>query len=170
MSSLELRAAALSDAPAMLTLLRCASQEGDTLPFLNELDHDFITSQWLQAPACVVACRGGVVLGMYRYGTIMPGRGSHICTATFVVKLDARGQGIGRALVTHCINAAQASGYQGMQLNQVVSTNSAALSLYSSLGFTQAGCIPDAFKHDRLGYVSAYIMYRRLRQNEVQGD
>lgn len=162
MSSLELRAAAPTDAPAMLALLQSASAEGDALPFLNGLDADFIESQWLRAAGCVVAFRGAVLLGMYRYGTIMPGRGSHICTGTFVVSREARGQGIGRALVTHCLDAAKASGYQAMQFNQVVSTNSAALSLYRSLGFTEAGCIPEAFKHDHLGYVPAYVMYRRL--------
>ena len=168
MRSIELRAAAPADAPAMLVLLQSAAREGDTLPFLDELDADFIASQWLRATGCAVACRGGVVLGMYRYGTIMPGRGSHICTGTFVVSRHARGQGIGRALVAHCIDAATASGYQAMQFNQVVSTNTAALSLYRSLGFTEAGCIPDAFRHDRLGYVPAYIMYRRLFQDAVQ--
>ncbi|TWI45001.1 ribosomal protein S18 acetylase RimI-like enzyme [Pseudoduganella flava] len=162
MSSVALRAAAPADTAAMLALLQTVAAEGDALPFLEGLDGDFIASQWLRAAGCVVACRGAVLLGMYRYGTIMPGRGSHICTATFAVSPDARGQGIGRALVTHCLDAAKAAGYQAMQFNQVVSTNHAALALYRSLGFIEAGCIPAAFRHDQLGYVDAYVMYRRL--------
>jgi ribosomal protein S18 acetylase RimI-like enzyme len=99
---------------------------------------------------------------MYRYGSNMPGRGSHICTATFVVARAARGQGIARALVVHCLDSAKAAGYRAMQFNQVVSTNQAALLLYRSLGFTEVGCIPEAFKHGHLGFVPAYIMYRSL--------
>lgn len=86
-----------------------------------------------------------------------------ICTATFVVERAARGQGIGRALVIHCLDSAKASGYRAIQFNQVVSTNCAALLLYRSLGFTEVGCIPEAFKHERLGFVPAYVMYRALR-------
>ncbi len=101
MSNIELRVAVPSDAPAMLALLRSVSEEGDALPFVDSLDADFIDSQWLRARGCVVACSKRSLLGMYRYGTAMPGRGSHICTATFVVASAARGQGIGRALVVH---------------------------------------------------------------------
>lgn len=162
MSHVELRAAVTSDAPAMLALLRSTSEEGDALPFLDGLDLDFVEGQWLRAEGCVVACRGELLLGMYRYGPNMPGRGSHICTGTFAVDRGARGQGIGRALVVHCLDSAKASGYRAIQFNQVVSTNCAALSLYRGLGFTEVGCIPEAFKHNRLGYVPAYIMYRTL--------
>lgn len=162
MSHVELRAAVTGDAPAMLALLRSASDEGDALPFLDGLDAGFIDGQWLRAPGCVVACRDGNLLGMYRYGASMPGRGSHVCTATFVVDRAARGQGIGRALVMHCLDSAKAAGYRAMQFNQVVSTNHAALVLYRSLGFTEIGCVPEAFKHDHLGFVPAYIMHRSL--------
>lgn len=162
MSDIELRVAVPSDAPAMLALLRSVSEEGNALPFVDSLDADFIDGQWLRAKGCVVACREGSLLGMYRYGTAMPGRGSHICTATFVVARTARGQGIGRALVMHCLDLAKAAGYRAIQFNQVVSTNRAALSLYRSLGFTEVGCIPEAFQHDSLGYVPAYILYRPL--------
>lgn len=162
MSNLDLRAAVPDDVPAMLALLAATAEEGDALPFVGGLDVGFIASQWLGAAGCVVACDGAVLLGMYRYGAAMPGRGSHVCTATFVVSREARGQGIGRALVMHCLDAATAAGYRAMQFNQVVSTNRAALALYKSLGFIEAGCIPEAFRHEQLGYVPAYIMYRKL--------
>jgi GNAT superfamily N-acetyltransferase len=162
MSVVELRAAVTGDVPAMAALLRSTSDEGDALPFVDGIDADFIDGQWLGAEGCVVACRAGTLLGMYRYGKNMPGRGSHVCTATFVVARTARGQGIGRALVMHCLDAARDSGYRAIQFNQVVSTNHAALVLYRSLGFTEVGCVPEAFQHHRLGFVPAYIMYRSL--------
>jgi ribosomal protein S18 acetylase RimI-like enzyme len=162
MTFLQLRAATPEDAPAMFALLRSAAEEGDSLPFIDGLDLDFIRNQWLGADGSMVATRGDALLGMYRYGPNMPGRGAHVSTATFVVSREVRNRGIGRALVAHCLDAARASGYRAMQFNQVVRTNTPALSLYRSLGFIEIGCVPDAFWHDRLGYLPAYIMYRSL--------
>jgi ribosomal protein S18 acetylase RimI-like enzyme len=159
---IELRTAMPADVPEMLTLLRSAAEEGDALPFVDGLDPAFVRGQWLDAHGCVVARGGGTLLGMYRYGSNMPGRGAHICTATFVVRREARGQGIGRALVAHCLDAARAAGYRAMQFNQVVDTNVAAIRLYRSLGFVEIGRVPEAFRHDELGYLSALVMYRTL--------
>jgi len=162
MSELTFRKAALADASAMLSLLRSVSSEGDTLPFQRGIDGDLIDSQWLSAFGCVVAYRGDDLLGMYRYGANMPGRGSHIATATFLVDQQFRGQGLGRKLVKHCLAEAKASGFRAMQFNQVVATNLAALSLYRSLGFKRVGKVPEAFAHPEHGYVSAYVMYLDL--------
>jgi len=146
----------------MLSLLRSVTIEGDTLPFTSGVDSDLIDTQWLGAFGCILAYRGDHLLGMYRFGANMPGRGAHIATATFLVAQEARGQGLGRKLVKHCIEKAKASGFRAMQFNQVVATNLAALSLYRSLGFKRVGKIPEAFAHPRHGYVSAYVMYLDL--------
>ena len=162
MKELALRTATRADAGAMLALLRSVTSEGDTLPFQDAIDAGFIDSQWLSAAGCVVAYHGDVLAGMYRYGANMPGRGSHIATATFLVAAQTRGQGLGRTLVTHCLEQAKASGFRAMQFNQVVATNRAALALYRSLGFRRVGRIPAAFAHPRDGFVAAYIMYLEL--------
>ena len=52
-----------------------------------------------------------------------------------------------------------------MQFNLVVSSNSAALHLWQKLGFTIIGTIPEAFDHQKLGFVDAYIMYRSLKES-----
>jgi ribosomal protein S18 acetylase RimI-like enzyme len=164
MNGLTFRKATSTDVNAMLTLLRSVTTEGDTLPFQNGIDGDFINSQWLGAFGCFLACRDDVLLGMYRYGANMPGRGSHVATATFLVAKQSRGQGLGRALVRHCLSEAKASGFRAMQFNQVVATNLAALSLYRSLGFKSVGKIPEAFAHPEHGYVSSYVMYLDLHR------
>lgn len=159
-----LRPAARADAGAMLALLRSVSLEGDALPFRDEVDGDFIDSQWLGATGCHLAYQDGVLLGMYRYGPNMPGRGSHIATATFMVAKACRGRGLGRILVRHCLEQARAAGFRAMQFNQVVASNLAALSLYRSMGFVKVGEIPEAFAHPRDGYVAAHVLYRDLSQ------
>lgn len=165
-NGLELREATRGDAHAMLALLRAVCAEGDALPFIDGLDLALIDSQWFGAAGCVLAWRGEGLLGMYRFGPNMPGRGAHIATATFLVRREARGQGLGRTLVAHCLDAARDAGFRAMQLNQVLSSNTAALALYRSLGFRIAGTIPGAFEHLRLGYVDGFIMTRALTEEE----
>jgi ribosomal protein S18 acetylase RimI-like enzyme len=57
---------------------------------------------------------------------------------------------------------AKQQGYQGMQFNFVVSTNTGAIALWKKLGFTTIGTIPRGFRHAQLGYVDVNIMYRQL--------
>jgi ribosomal protein S18 acetylase RimI-like enzyme len=146
----------------MLGLLRSVCAEGSALPFIDGIDDNMIDQVWLAARGCILACDAGGVLGMYRYGPTMPGRGAHIATATFLVGEHARHRGVGRALVEHCMRSAKAAGFRAMQFNQVLSCNLPALGLYRSLGFVVIGTVPKAFDHIVHGYVDAHIMYREL--------
>jgi ribosomal protein S18 acetylase RimI-like enzyme len=161
-NNLELRQAAVTDISPMLELLKSVCEEGDSLPFLDGIDQDMIQNAWLKANACILAYSQNDLLGMYRSGPAMPGRGSHVATATFLVSKSARNCGVGRALVAHCMETSRSAGFRAMQFNQVLSTNTAALALYKSLGFQIAGMIPEAFEHASLGYVDAYILHRAL--------
>jgi ribosomal protein S18 acetylase RimI-like enzyme len=49
-----------------------------------------------------------------------------------------------------------------MQYNLVVATNEGAVRLWQKLGFHIVGRLPGAFKHPRLGYVDALVMYKVL--------
>ena len=49
-----------------------------------------------------------------------------------------------------------------MQFNFVASSNSAAVHLWSKLGFATVGRLPGAFRHPSLGYVDALVMYQVL--------
>jgi len=49
-----------------------------------------------------------------------------------------------------------------MQFNFVVSTNERAVRLWQDFGFQIVGRLPEAFRHPRLGYVDALVMYRTL--------
>ncbi|MCW7944798.1 GCN5 family acetyltransferase [Streptomyces hygroscopicus] len=88
-----------------------------------------------------------------------PARG--IANAGFMVDPDRAGQGIGRALAEHVLAVAKAGGYRGMVFNAVVETNP-AVTLWTSLGFTILGTVPDAYEHPRFGRVGLHVMYRAL--------
>lgn len=87
----------------------------------------------------------GEVVGLYILHPNNVGRCGHICNASYAVKSDSRGNHIGEKLVKHCMAKAKEIGFSILQFNAVVSTNTAALSLYEKLGFTQLGTIPNGF-------------------------
>jgi ribosomal protein S18 acetylase RimI-like enzyme len=62
----------------------------------------------------------------------------------------------------HSLEQAREEGYLAMQFNYVVSTNIAAVVLWKQLGFSVVGTLPKAYRHQKLGYVDVYVMYRLL--------
>ncbi|QDT10812.1 hypothetical protein K239x_28030 [Planctomycetes bacterium K23_9] len=55
-----------------------------------------------------------------------------------------------------------ARGFKAMQYNLVISTNERAVNLWQHHGFEIVGTLPKAFRHTKLGYVDAYVMYKWL--------
>ena len=102
------------------------------------------------------------VLGSYRLGPNKGGPGSHIGTASYMVSEAARGRGIGRAMVLHCLDQAGAAGYRGLQFNAVAASNEYAVKLYLALGFSVIGTVPGGFRHPEQGFVDLLIMFHPL--------
>lgn len=166
MSEHLLQPARSSHREAMRDLLLEGSADGFSLPFL-EVPLNMIDDHWLAAPCCQVALdSAGQLLAMYRMGPNMVGRGSHVCTATYVVASAARRRGLGKTMVGHSLQQARAAGYAAMQFNFVVESNDGALKLYETLGFLVVGRLPGAFDHAVLGKVDALVLYRQLTQDK----
>ena len=130
----------------------------------EDLTAETARSWWLEpAPAhAVVAELEGRVLGSAKMGPNRPGRGSHVATASFMADPAATGRGVGRALGEHMLTWAGGQGYRAVQFNAVVETNTAAVALWRSLGFTIVGTVPEAFDHSRHGLVGLHVMHRFL--------
>jgi ribosomal protein S18 acetylase RimI-like enzyme len=109
-----------------------------------------------------VSERDGRVVGMYKLIPNRIDRGSHVANASFMVAPAASGRGVGRELGEHCLREAKRAGFDAMQFNFVVSTNTAAVSLWQKLGFEIVGTLPRVFRHATLGLVDAYVMHRAL--------
>lgn len=88
--------------------------------------------------------------------------GDHIANCSYMVKPNLQGLGIGKLLCEHSIKIATDLGFLAIQFNIVVSTNMAAVLLWKSFGFAIIGTTPKAFRHQTLGFVDAYIMYKDL--------
>ena len=81
--------------------------------------------------------------------------------ADFGISIDKAywGLGIGRALLTACIDCARRAGYEQLELN-VVAENSRAIAMYEAAGFVEFGRNPRGFKSRLSGYQE--LVYMRL--------
>ncbi|MFL6674861.1 MAG: GNAT family N-acetyltransferase [Massilia sp.] len=164
MNDLEIRPATDADFDAMWAIFRTHVAAGETYAFgadtPREAGHDY----WLgPRVSAFVAVQGGErVLGMYKLVPNQVGRGGHVANASYMVSANAQGLGIGRMLGEHSLAEARRQGYLALQFNYVVSTNTAAVRLWKKLGFSIVGTLPRAYRHRRLGYVDAYVMYQLL--------
>jgi ribosomal protein S18 acetylase RimI-like enzyme len=73
-----------------------------------------------------------------------------------------QGKGIGKILCGHSIQFAKERGYLGFQFNIVLSTNIKAVKLFQSCGFKIIGITPNGFRHQELGFIDTYIMFKDL--------
>lgn len=149
---------------AVWPLLRATFFSGDTYAFSPESSEAEMHKAWVEAPAATyVACaQDGRLLGTYILKANQPGLGSHVCNCGYVVAPEAQGQGIASAMCEHSQLEAGSMGFLAMQFNLVVSTNERAVRLWKKLGFHVVGTLPRAFRHQRLGFVDALVMYKEL--------
>lgn len=165
--SLRLRPATGSDWPLIWPFWRQIVAAGDTYCYDPAMDYEAGQRLWFGSPpdqVWLATLDGpeGTVLGSYRLGPNKAGPGAHIGTASYMVSEAARGRGVGRAMVLHCIEQAAAAGYRGIQFNAVAASNTYAVKLYLELGFSVIGAVPGGFAHPEQGFVDLLIMYREL--------
>ena len=153
-----------ADWPVVWPLLNATFASGETYAFSPESSEAEIYRAWVEAPvATYVACApGGRLLGTYLLKANQPGLGSHVCNCGYVVAPEAQGQGIASAMCEHSQREAVSMGFLAMQFNLVVSTNERAVRLWKKLGFHVVGTLPRAFRHQHLGFVDAFVMYKEL--------
>jgi ribosomal protein S18 acetylase RimI-like enzyme len=112
--------------------------------------------------AVFVAEEGGAVVGTYYIRANQRGGGSHVANCAFMTRTSAAGRGVASAMCTHALQHAAAAGYAAMQFNFVVAANSRAIALWQRFGFEIVGRLPGAFRHPMLGFVDAFVMFRKL--------
>lgn len=157
-----IRPATPADADAMWRIFQAVVAGGDTYTFPPDTPRAAALAYFKPGIASWVIEDAGRVIGMYKLIPNHGGRGSHVANASFMVDPAAQGSGAGRAMGEHCLEQARNAGYEAMQFNFVVSTNTAAVELWKKLGFAIVGTLPKAFRHATLGKVDAYVMHRFL--------
>lgn len=165
MKDITIRLATDADFDSMWTIFQELIASGDTYYFAADTSRQDCRDFWFgrDVKAWVAELgNGGRLLGMYRLLPNQRDRGAHVANASLMVSPAAQGVGIGKLLGRHCLEQAGAEGYLAMQFNYVVSTNVSAVLLWKRLGFSVIGTLPRAYRHQQLGFVDAYVMYRFL--------
>ncbi|MCX4885454.1 MULTISPECIES: GNAT family N-acetyltransferase [unclassified Streptomyces] len=160
---MQIREAAADDWPRIWPFWHRVVASGETYTWDPDTSEEAARVLWMNPAKRVYVVEDdtrAIVASAYvtpNYG----GPAAGIANAGFMVDPDRAGRGIGRALAEHVLAAAKADGYRAMVFNAVVETNP-AVRLWTSLGFTILGTVPDAFEHPRHGRVGLHIMYRAL--------
>jgi L-amino acid N-acyltransferase YncA len=158
-----IRPATASDHEDIWRIFHAVVAQGDAYVFDPQTTRDDALAYWFRADHHVyVAEENGVILGSYIFRANQPGLGSHVANASYMTSPHARGKGVGKLMGEHSLKEAKRMGFRAMQFNIVVATNDVAVRLWLRLGFRIVGTLPAAFKHARLSYVDAHVMFREL--------
>lgn len=145
-------------------LLQTTIASGDTYAFAPDSTEADIYQAWINLSlATYVACDAqGHILGTYILKANQPGLGGHVCNCGYVVFPAAQGQGVASQMCEHSQKEAVKRGFIAMQFNLVVATNERAIALWQRMGFDIVGTLPGAFRHQKLGLVDAFVMFKTL--------
>ena len=149
---------------ALWPIIEPVFRAGETYPFDREITADTAYENWIAKPAAtfVALDEKGAILGTYYLKPNQPALAAHVCNCGYIVAEQARGRGVASAMCTHSQQQAISMGFRAMQFNLVVSTNTGAVRLWRQHGFTIIGTLPGAFRHPRLGFVDALVMFKQL--------
>jgi L-amino acid N-acyltransferase YncA len=163
-SPLQIRPYEPADWPALWALLEPVFRAGETFPHDPAISEDDARVSWVeqnQAVLVAIDARGAVV-GTYYLRPNSLALGAHVANAGYVVAEHCRRRGIGSRLCQHSLQAARRLGFRSMQFNLVVSSNTAGIRCWQRNGFQVVGTLPEALRHQRLGYVDALVMMQQL--------
>jgi L-amino acid N-acyltransferase YncA len=96
-----------------------------------------------------------------------PGLGDHVANAGYMVHKDYRERGIAQTMCNYSLKEAKKQGYDAMQFNFVVASNTLSVALWQKMGFKIVGTVPKAFRHRKLGPTDLHIMYRSLEDVKI---
>ncbi|MBS1240095.1 MAG: N-acetyltransferase, partial [Proteobacteria bacterium] len=152
-----------ADHDAIWAILEPVIRDGATYPLDPEIGREEAFRYWFAPDKTIfVAEADGDVLGTYYLKPNSTGLADHVANAGYMTHPQARGRGIASAMARDSFVRAKAQGYRAMQFNLVIASNAQAVSLWQKLGLQVIGRLPEAFRHRRLGYVDALVMYRLL--------
>jgi ribosomal protein S18 acetylase RimI-like enzyme len=152
------------DWPSVWTIIKPVFRVGETYAFSPNITEEEARQVWIEKPEItfVVVGEDSDMFATYYIKPNQPTLGAHVCNCGYIVAEKARGRGIASAMCEHSQREAATRGYRAMQYNLVVSTNDTAVQLWEKHGFEIIGTLPKAFRHARLGYVDAHVMYKQL--------
>lgn len=163
-----IRPATVADHDALWAMLEPVLRAGETYALPRTMDRSAALAYWLDPRHTVFVAEiaeaeiDGAVVGSYYLQPNQLGPGSHIANCGYLTAPSATGRGIAGAMCVHSLKYAREAGYRAMQFNFVVSTNLAALHLWTKHGFRILARLPGAFHHPTQGFVDALLLWQDL--------
>jgi len=158
---MKIRPATSLDRDTVWSIIEPVIREGTTYTLPSDLSKEEALAYWFSRDHQVfVAEDAGSVVGTYYLRPNQRGGGSHVANCGYMTAQSAQGRGVATAMCHHSLEQARAQGFRAMQFNFVISTNEGAIRLWQKLGFQIVGRLPKAFRHPRLGFVDALVMYQ----------
>ncbi len=162
-TQVQIRRAELMDGDTVWSVIEPIIRGGETYTLPADMTREDALSFWFSEDHEVfVAEQDKKVVGTYYLKANHAGGGNHVANAGYVTANSATGRGIAQTMFDHSLVRARDKGFRAMQFNFVVSSNERALKLWQRNGFEIVGRLPEAFFHPKLGYVDAYVMFRKL--------
>lgn len=148
------------DVTAIREIWNQVVEDGNAFPQIDTLlDDDEAMDFFATQTYTGVAERDGKILGVYILHPNNIGRCGHIANASYAVARDVRGEHVGEAMVRDCLYMAGRKGFEILQFNAVVASNTAAIALYEKLDFVELGTIPGGFLNGDNEYEDIKLYY-----------
>ncbi len=162
-TQVQIRPAELMDGDAVWSVIEPIIRGGETYTLPTDMTReDALTFWFCEDHEVFVAELDNKVVGTYYLKANHSGAGNHVANSGYVTAPSAEGRGIAQTMFDHSLERAREKGFRAMQFNFVVSSNERAVKLWQRNRFEIVGRLPEAFLHPKLGYVDAYVMFRKL--------
>ncbi len=155
------------DLPAITAIWNEVVEQADNFPGDRPLTLEEAAAMFAAQTETVTVLEGGEPVGVYILHPNNIGRCSGIANASYAVRKDCRGRGIGRRMVCDSLQRAKAHGFAGMQYNAVVKSNTAAIALYLKLGFTVLGTVRNGYRLADGSLTDTLIFYHGLLEEDL---
>lgn len=163
---LTFRAYTGEDLPELMEIWSDILEDGVAFPGTELYELPEFAAMLEEQSAVTCMFQDGSLAGYYILHPNNIGRCSHVANASYAMKKEFRGRGLGKHLVEHSLSLAAELGFRGMQFNAVVAGNTAALKIYRGAGFQTVGVIPGGFLLKNGVYSDMYILYRPLAEQQ----
>lgn len=165
-----LRNAIKEDAAALIEFLKITANETrfllsepEEITFTIAQEEDFIQNRIdSENELLLIATMDGKHIGNCSLSVMGPKqRYKHRCSVAIALYQEYCGLGIGKQMMLALLEQAKLCGYEQAEL-EVVTDNTAAVSLYKSLGFEVYGTSKHNMKYKDGSYADAYLMVKHL--------
>ena len=151
-----------TDQDVVWAMLEPVFRAGDTYAVDPDISRTDAMDYWFRRTPHVYLAVDHTAQGTFYIRKNYTGGGAHVCNCGFVTARGSEGKGVARAMLAFALREAKTLGFEAMQFNFVLASNSRAIETWKRSGFSEIGRQPRAFVHPTLGYVDALILHKFL--------